>query len=256
MEIWHAIVFGLVEGISEFLPISSTGHLILTARLLGLPQTEFVKSFEIAIQLGAILAVVVLYWRSLFLNREMIGRVAVAFLPTAVICFLLHTIVKQFLFESQNIVLWALLLGGIILVLFERFHQEKQLNSDIGSMISYRQAFLIGIAQSIAIIPGISRSAATIIGGLFLGVHRRAIVDFSFLLAVPTMLAATSLDLIKTGNQFSTQEFGILGIGFVVSFFAALLSIKWLLHFIKVHSFTVFGIYRILIAIVWWIFLT
>jgi undecaprenyl-diphosphatase len=242
----------MVEGVSEFLPISSTGHLILASYLLHLKQTDFQKSFEIAIQLGAILSVVVLYWRALLVNFEILKRVITAFIPTAILGFIFYKIIKKVLLGSNTVVLYSLLIGGIFLVLFELWHREKESATEELSAISYSKSFMIGLCQAVAMIPGVSRSAATIIGGLILGIKRKTIVEFSFLLSVPTMAAATGLDLMKSGRHFSLEEFHLLLMGFISSFIVALLSIKWLIHFIKNHTFISFGIYRILISLLFW----
>lgn len=255
MDFVHAIIFGIVEGITEFLPISSTGHLILTAQVLGLGQTEFLKTFEIAIQLGAILSVVVLYWRSLFVDMEIAKRVMAAFLPTAVLGLLFYKIIKRYLLASTHVVLWSLFLGGIFLIIFEIIHRHREERIDDLASIPYPTALLIGLFQSIAMIPGVSRSAATIVGGLILGLKRKTIVEFSFLLAVPTMLAATCLDLYKNAGSFSVEQVGFLVVGFVVSFIAALAGVKFLLNFIKHHTFIPFGIYRVAIVLLFWVFL-
>ncbi len=254
MNILDAIFLGIIEGLTEFLPVSSTGHLMITARLLKVPTTEFLKSFEIAIQLGAISSVIVLYFRSLVLDREIIKRVCVAFLPTAVIGLALYKVIKNYLLGDVRIVLLSLFLGGIFLIVFETLRRPRPEAEEKIEVITYRQAFLIGIAQSLAVIPGVSRSAATIIAGLMLGLKRTTIVEFSFLLAVPTMLAATALDLLKTAHQFTREEAGLLAVGLLVSFLVALASIKFFLSFIKKNSFITFGIYRILIAIALFIF--
>ncbi len=252
MDLLHSIILGIVEGVTEFLPISSTAHLILSANLLKLPQTEYLKSFEIVIQLGAILSVVVLYWRSL-LNIEVIKRLIIAFIPTGIIGLIFYKLAKQYLLGNTSVVLWALLLGGIFIILFEYKYKEQATVSQEIATISYRQCLAIGLFQSIAIVPGVSRSAATVIGGLLLGLNRKTIVEFSFLLAVPTMLAATGLDLLKNYKEFSSSQFGYLGVGFIISFIVALLSIKFLLRYIKNHDFKAFGFYRIVIAILFWL---
>ena len=252
MTYLHTLILGIIEGVSEFLPISSTGHLILASHLLHLKQTDFHKSFEIAIQLGTILSVVVLYWRALLINFEILKRMITAFIPTAVFGFIFYKIIKRVLLGSHTVVLCSLLIGGIILILFEWWHREKKNAPEELSDISYRKAFIIGLCQAVAMIPGVSRSAATIIGGLILGIKRKTIVEFSFLLSVPTMAAATGFDLIKSSNTFSWEEFNLLFIGFITSFIVALLSIKWLLYFIKNHTFLSFGIYRILISLLFW----
>ncbi|MBL8014398.1 MAG: undecaprenyl-diphosphate phosphatase [Candidatus Omnitrophica bacterium] len=249
MDLFHALILGIVEGITEFLPVSSTGHLIITAKLLGLPQTEFLKTFDISIQLGAILSVVVLYWRSLLVDLDVIKRVAAAFIPTAVLGFGLYKIVKSVLLGNVYVVLWSLLLGGVVLIAFEMLHKEKaDAVSDIKKM-SLAQAALIGCFQAVAMIPGVSRSAATIIGGLFLGISRKTIVEFSFLLACPTMAAATGLDLLKSAHDFSADQFSFLAVGFISSFVVGILSIRFLLYFVRNHNFISFGVYRIIAAI-------
>ncbi|MCK9603599.1 MAG: undecaprenyl-diphosphatase UppP [Candidatus Omnitrophica bacterium] len=253
MDVIQAVIFGVVEGITEFLPISSTGHLMLTARYLGIAQTEFVKSFEIAIQSGAILAVVVLYWKVLLKDRKIWGKLLAAFLPTAVIGALLYRIIKGVLLDNSAVVLWALFLGGVLLILFEYLHREKEDAAATLSAISYPQALLIGLFQSFAVIPGVSRAAATIVGGLIIGLKRRTIVEFSFLLAVPTMGAAMTLDLLKSAPSFNKDQFFVLAVGFLVSFAVALVAIRFLLVFIKNHTFIPFGIYRILIAVIFWL---
>ncbi len=256
MTIFHSIVLGIVEGVTEFLPISSTGHLILYAELLNIAHTSFVKSFEIIIQLGAILAVVVMYFQKLW-HWNTIKKVFVAFIPTSIVGLVFYKFIKTYLVGNTTVVLWALFLGGLALIIFEKLFSKKQKEQNISEtnieIISYKQAFLIGIFQSLAVVPGVSRSAATVVGGLSLGLSRTAIVEFSFLLAIPTMIAATGLDLVKSQSLFTTREFGLLAIGFVVSFFVAMASIKFLLRYIKHHSFTSFGIYRIIVAILFWL---
>lgn len=242
-----AFILGIVEGITEFLPISSTGHLILTADILRISQTEFLKSFEVIIQLGAILAIVCLYWKKLFLSRKVFSLIAVAFIPTAIVGLTLYGVIKEYLLGSTQVVLWSLLLGGVALIVFEKFGKKKEEGGALED-ITFKQAFLIGLFQSIAIVPGVSRAAATIIGGLSLGISRRTIVEFSFLLAVPTMAAATGLDLIKSGSLIGNGELGVLAIGLVTAFIFALLSVRFLIRFIQTHTFISFGWYRIVLA--------
>ena len=246
----HAVVLGIVEGVTEFLPISSTGHLILASHALRLPQTEFLKSFEVAIQLGAIAAVCGIYARDVLRNPGTIWRIATAFIPTAIIGFTLYPFVKHVLLGNETVVIWALGVGGILILLFERFHHERINAAESVGAISYQQAFLIGCFQALAVVPGVSRAAATILGGLALGVRRRAIVEFSFLLAIPTMAAATGLDLLKTGATFSGGEWGLLAIGFVTALVSALAAVRWLLRYIERHDFTKFGWYRIAVSAV------
>ena len=252
MDILQALIFGIVEGITEFLPISSTGHLMLTAKLLHLGQSEFIKSFEIAIQLGAILAVVVIYRDKLVNNNKIWKRLLVAFLPAALIGLLLYKIIKRCLLGNSQVVLWALFIGGLFLIIFELFYRQKENAVEEISNISYPQALIIGLFQSLAMIPGVSRSASSIIGGLVVGLKRKTIVEFSFLLAIPTMLAACAFDLFKSAGVFNPEQFVFLGVGFIVSFLVAMIAIKFLLVFIKRHSFISFGVYRIMIALIFW----
>lgn len=257
MTIFDAAILGLVEGITEFLPISSTAHLMFASEALGLAQSAFVKSFEIAIQMGAILAVVALYWRK-FLDIPTILRVCVAFVPTAIVGLTLYPFIKTALLGNVVVALCALGVGGVLLIAFEYWHKHRAtkdgpLFNKAPSLVvplTYRQAALVGLAQSVAVIPGVSRSAATIVGGLALGINRQTIVEFSFLLAAPTMAAATALDLYKNAGEFSQANWSVLAVGFTVSFVVALAAIKWLLRFVKTHDFTGFGIYRIAAAAV------
>src|SRR5688500_9076547 len=191
MSLLHALIIGVVEGITEFLPVSSTAHMILTSHLLGLEDQPFVKSFEIIIQLGAILSVVALYWRKL-LDRELLTKTAVAFVPTGIVGLTVYKALKSYLIGNLYVVLGSLLIGGIALIVFSRATTADDDAVDF-SQITYRRALLIGVFQAIAIIPGVSRSAATIVGGSLIGVSKRTIVEFSFMLAIPTMAAATGL---------------------------------------------------------------
>ncbi|MBU1038715.1 undecaprenyl-diphosphate phosphatase [Patescibacteria group bacterium] len=249
MTWWHSIILGVVEGITEFLPISSTGHLILVGQWLKLPASEFLKSYEIVIQLGAILAVVVLYWRRLLLNWETIKKLAVAFVPTAVLGLVFYKFIKAYLLGNSLVVLVALFLGGCGLIVFEKIYQTKEIKKIAEDNVSYRQALWIGLAQSLAMVPGVSRAAATIVGGLAVGLPRKTIVEFSFLLAVPTMVAATLWDLLKSDWWLISQQVDVLLIGLVVSFIVALLAIKFLLKYIQNHNFIIFGIYRMILSL-------
>jgi undecaprenyl-diphosphatase len=249
-----ALILGITEGVTEFLPISSTGHLILVMKALGIVPSTFSTSFEITIQLGAILAAVVLYFRTIITRPNIIITVIAAFLPTAIIGLLVHGIAKEYLLSNATVVVWALGIGGIVLIGFEAMMKGK--NPSILSLdaITPTQAIIIGIAQSVAIIPGVSRAAATIVGGMLLGIERRTIVDFSFLLAIPTMAAATGLDLVKSIDTFTRADFSALAIGFIVSFITAFIAMKWLLSFIKHHTFVPFGIYRVIVTVLLYLF--
>lgn len=245
MSILDAILLGIVEGFTEFLPISSTAHLVLASRVLEIPSSDFLSSFIIAIQLGAIGAVVLLFWRTIAFDFERMQRVALAFVPTAIIGFVLYKLLKEFLIENLTLIACALLIGGVVLVVFEYFHKREAVSVEAEGPMPFMTAFLIGLAQSLAIIPGVSRAGATILGGLMLHVPRKDIVEFSFLLAIPTMLAATGYDLLKNGASFAGGEWELLTIGFVVAFLAAYAGVRWLLRYIESHSFSGFGWYRI-----------
>lgn len=250
MTLFDAALLGVVEGIAEFLPISSTGHLILASHLLGLAQTSLLHTFEIAIQLGAILAVVVLYWPRL-LEIELLKKLAIAFVPTALVGFLVYPFFKDALSGNMQVVVWALLIGGIALIAFDYLKREEE--GAIESL-TYAQCALLGLCQAIAIIPGVSRSAATIIGGELLGLRRVAVVEFSFLLAIPTMAAATGYDIYKQAHAFSSGDLLVLVVGCATAFVVALISIRWLLSFVRTRGFAVFGIYRIVLALAFLVF--
>ncbi|HEY4525508.1 MAG TPA: undecaprenyl-diphosphate phosphatase [Candidatus Paceibacterota bacterium] len=243
-----ALVLGVIEGFTEFLPISSTAHLNLASNLFGLEQDNYLKTFEIAIQSGAILAVVFLYWRK-FTDKNILKKLAVAFIPTGILGVIFYSFIKEYLIGNTTVVLWSLALGGLLLLLFEKIHLENDRAQDLAH-VDYKKSLWIGLFQSLAMIPGVSRAGATVVGGMLLGLRREVIVEFSFLLAVPTMLAATGLDLFKNWGFFSQDQLHFLGIGFIASFFMAVLSIKFLLSYIRRHNFTIFGIYRILLVTV------
>lgn len=258
MQMIHAVILGIVEGVTEFLPISSTGHMMLAGKLMNLEQTEFLKSFEVAIQLGAILSVVVLYRKKIFKQRTLFWKIMAAFIPTAILGALLYRIVKTYLLSSVTVVLWSLLIGGIAIIAFERIFQKKKDRSSGPANeielenITYRQCAYVGLFQSLAMIPGVSRSAATIIGGMSLGISRKAIVEFSFLLAVPTMCAATGLDLLKSSCALTSRQYILLSVGFFFAFVTAMAAIKFFIKFVQNNSFVSFGIYRIVLSIIFW----
>lgn len=252
MEYAHAIILGAIEGLTEFLPISSTGHLILGSYLLGIPDTEFLKSFEIIIQLGAIAAVVCVYWRSL-LDINVLKRLAVAFVPTAIIGFVLYKFIKDYLIGNEMIVVAALFIGGVGILVIEYLVRNREKNDGQLTDISYKQAALIGLAQSLAVIPGVSRSGATVMGGLLLHIPRTVILTFSFLLAVPTMLAATAYDIYKNPSVLQSGNVELLAVGFITAFLVALLVIKFALSFVRKYSFVPFALYRIALALFFWL---
>lgn len=255
MTFVQALILGIVEGITEFLPISSTGHLILTSHLLGIPESNFVKTFEIVIQLGAILAALVLYWRLLLVDVRTLAKTIVAFIPTGIAGFLLYKYIKQLL-GSPMVVVWSFVIGGILLILLERAHRAPATDDRRFESISFPQAFLLGVCQILSMIPGVSRSASTIMPGLLMGISRKTIVEFSFVLAVPTMAAATGYELLKSYRSLSLQQLDVLAVGFVVSFLMALVAMKALLTYIQRHTFVAFGVYRILAALAFWAFVS
>ncbi|MCX6798150.1 MAG: undecaprenyl-diphosphatase UppP [Candidatus Falkowbacteria bacterium] len=248
MSLLHSLILGIVEGLTEFLPISSTAHLLLVGDLLKIPTTDFVKSFDIFIQLGAILAVVILYFKRIITNWNLIKKLVVAFIPTAIIGLLLYKIVKTYLLGNNYIAALALLIGGLILIIFEKNFYKK--NPILSSEITYKQAFIIGCAQSLAIIPGVSRAAATIVGGLAQKIDRKIMVEFSFMLAIPTMVAAVGLDLIKMPTSFSRPEISLLAYGFIAAFVTAIIGVKFFIKFIQKNNFIPFGWYRIILGLI------
>ena len=251
MDLFQALILSLIEGITEFLPISSTGHLILTSHILNIEQTEFVKSFLIIIQLGAILSVVTLYFKMLT-NIKIWPKIIAGFIPSAVVGLLLYAFIKDYLLGNELITVIALFLGGLAFIGIELWDRQKEKSRKLKDLTT-KDAFFIGLFQSISIIPGVSRAGASILGGLILGFNRKTSTQFSFLLAVPTMLGATTLDVATTRLNFSNSELTTLSIGFVASFVFALISVKFLIEYIKNHTFIVFGVYRIIVAVLFYL---
>lgn len=248
MNLISAFILGIVEGITEFLPISSTGHLILTTKILSIEQSDFTKSFEIIIQMGAILSIVFIYFKKLSTDLKLWKTIIIAFMPSAIVGFLFSHFIKTYLF-NYVVVSLMLILWGIIFIVVEKLLQNRKV---FKTSVDYKTAFLIGIFQCFALIPGTSRSGATIIGGMLLGLDRRTATEFSFLLSVPTMLIATSYEFFKEREVILNTDINFLNlfVGFITSFVFAYLSVKWLLNFVSHHSFIIFGIYRILIGLI------
>ena len=256
LDLLNTIILSTVQGVTEFLPVSSTGHLILTSHLLGLSEGEFIKSFEIAIQLGSIFSIIFLYFRRLTGGILLWSKVLVAFIPTGILGFIFYKVIKHYLLGNPYVVVISLITGGIALIILELAHsnpEKSPASVNTPEEISNIKALFIGIFQSISMIPGVSRSGATIIGGLLLGLRRKTAVEFSFFLAVPTMFAAVSYDLIKTGSSFTIAQWKILVIGFIISFIVAAIAVKAFLSFISKYNFIPFGIYRILTGFIYWI---
>ncbi|HMJ48230.1 MAG TPA: undecaprenyl-diphosphate phosphatase [Ferruginibacter sp.] len=252
MDTIQTIIIGIVEGLTEYLPVSSTGHMIITEKLLNIPDNEYTKMFTVAIQLGAILAVVVLYWRKFFdfKNFKFYLKLVIGVIP-AMILGLLFSKKIDMLLESTTTVAIALLGGGIILLFIDRLFNHPDTGSE--KDVTFRQSFIIGIWQCVAMIPGVSRSAASITGGMQQQLSRRVAAEFSFFLAVPTMLAATTYKLYKHYKEaggFTTTEIKQLVIGNAVAFIVAIFAIKFFIEFLKKHGFRIWGIYRIILGII------
>jgi undecaprenyl-diphosphatase len=249
MTFFHAFIVAVVEGLTEFLPVSSTGHMILTSSALGIENTEFLKTFEIFIQLGAILAIVLMYIRRFFTGLEIYKKLIVAFIPAALIGFLAYPFIKAYLF-SPLVVSVSLILGGIVLIAVDKSLTGKASRLAEIEKITVKNAFFIGLAQCVSMIPGVSRAGATIVGGVFNGFDKKQATEFSFLLAVPTMIAASGYDLLKTPLAFSRHEILILGVGLVTAFVSAWIAVKAFLAIIRKSGFLYFGWYRIAIGVV------
>ncbi|TCO74789.1 undecaprenyl-diphosphate phosphatase [Marinisporobacter balticus] len=255
-DLLKAVILSIVEGITEFLPISSTGHLILVNHWIEF-QGSFAKSFDVIIQFGAILSVLVLYWdklypfskrKSILKKRDTITlwcKVVTAFIPAAVLGALFHDLIEEKLFNSITVAV-ALVVGGILILILEKGEKRPKI-THIGQ-ISYKMAFVIGFFQCLAMIPGTSRSAATIIGAMALGTSREVAAEFSFFLAIPTMAGATAYSLLKKGIYITSSEWITLLVGVVLSFIVALVVISFFMEYIKKKDFKVFGYYRIVLG--------
>ncbi|RNI28018.1 undecaprenyl-diphosphate phosphatase [Rufibacter immobilis] len=266
MSIWQAIILAVVEGLTEFLPVSSTGHMVIASSLMGISAFEFTKMFTVTIQFGAILSVVVLYWKRFINSFDFYKKLLVAVIPALAIGFVLKDFVDAML-ERVEVVAVSLLLGGILLIFVDRWFKEKE---NPVTTPSYRNAFIIGLFQCIAMIPGVSRSASSIIGGLTQRMTRKSAAEFSFFMAVPTMLAAATytvltdllhleisdilkfnLPKIQTGfGAITAQEWQALAIGNVVAFLVAMAAIKFFVGFLTKYGFKLFGYYRIVVGLV------
>jgi undecaprenyl-diphosphatase len=249
MTIFESIILAIIEGLTEFLPVSSTGHMVIGSALMGLESTQFVKLFIVAIQLGAILSVIVLYFKRFFQSLDFYFKLLAAFIPAAVFGLLLSDKIDALL-ESPMGVAIALLVGGIILLFTDKWFKNPTI--DDSNDISYSTAVKIGLFQCISMIPGTSRSAATIIGGMTQRLTRKAAAEFSFFLAVPTMFGATAkklYDFYKEGYQITSEEIKLLAIGNIVAFVIAMLAIKYFITFLQKRGFVIFGWYRIVVGV-------
>jgi undecaprenyl-diphosphatase len=248
MTIFDSLLLGAVEGITEFLPISSTGHLIVVSSFLGLEQTNAHKTFEVAIQLGSILAVLFLFAKRLLVDKMLWIKIIIAFLPTAIFGFLFYKTIKS-LFGAESVAI-MLIIGGFVFLIVEYFrrnHDDKK-DKTINDL-TIKEALTIGLFQSLSMVPGTSRSGATMIGGLFAGLSRKSAAEFSFLLAIPTMFVATFYDLYKNRNEMIIDDYSLLAVGFVTAFVVAFFTVKAVMNFLTTHTFIVFGIYRIIFGI-------
>ncbi len=243
----EALILAIVEGLTEFLPVSSTGHMILAEGILGMKSNDFIQAFIINIQFGAILAVVVLYWNRFFQSLKFYYKLFVAFLPAAVIGLLLNDYIDQLL-ESVYVVAVMLILGGIILVFVDKWFKDTSENGK--DETTYKNALVIGFFQVLAMVPGVSRSAATIIGGMVEKLNKKAAAEFSFFLAVPTMVAASGYKLMKNHEAITSDNISILLFGNVVAFIVAMMAIKSFINYLTSHGFKIFGYYRIIVGMV------
>ena len=255
MGIFESILLGIIEGFTEFLPISSTGHLIVASELLNIDQNNITKAYEVIIQFAAILAVILNYKDKFTINKiELWKKLILAFIPIGAVGFIFSHQIKA-MFDIK-IVAIMFIVGGVIFLIVERFYKQTDKHIDDIEKVSYKQALWIGIAQIAALIPGTSRAGSTIIGAMLVGLNRKASAEFSFLLAFPVMCATTGYDILKNYKDFSDANLLVLGIGFVVAFIVAYLTIKLFLVFIEKFTFVSFGIYRIVfgtILLLWFV---
>jgi len=247
MNIIHAAVLGLIEGLTEFLPISSTAHMIMGSRLMGLQQTEFLKFFEVFIQIGAIFAVVFLYFKQFF-NMKLIKQLSFSFIPTAIIGFLLYKIIKTIFFNSNLLISMSLIVIGVVFIVVERMKLKEYKSI---SQMSLQTAILIGLAQSLAVVPGVSRAGIVILAMMLLGFKRDESAQYSFMLALPTLAAAALLDVVKMRSvQLTLSEIEMVAMGTLVAFVVAYVSMKWFVTFLQKKKLTAFGFYRIGVGII------
>lgn len=249
MDIFSTIILGIIEGFTEFLPISSTGHMIVASKFMGIEENNLVKAYEVIIQFSAILAVAVIYRDKFHLSHlELWKKLILAFLPLAIIGFLLKDYIKM-LFSVQVVAI-MFIVGGIIFLIVEKFYKEKEESIKNIDEITYKQALIIGLVQILSLVPGTSRAGATIIGGLLVGLNRETSASFSFLLAIPVMSAVSGYDLLKHYQEFSNVNITAFVIGFIVSFIVAYITVKLFLAFLNNFTFVAFGIYRIIFGII------
>ncbi len=250
MDYIQAVIISIVEGLTEFLPVSSTGHMILTQAILGVKSDEFVKMFTVCIQFGAILSVLVIYWKRFLQSLDFYWKLLVAFIPAAIFGFLLSDYIDSLL-ETPLVIAIVLVLGGVFMLFVDKWFNHPQEDQTI----TYKKSFMIGLCQCIAMIPGVSRSMATIVGGMGQKLSRKTAAEFSFFLAVPTMAAASGYKLLKlflepAGRELLSNNLAILIVGNIVAFVVAIIAIKFFINFLTKYGFKAFGYYRILAGIV------
>jgi undecaprenyl-diphosphatase len=249
LDIIQAIIIGIIEGFTEFLPISSTGHMIVASKFLGIEESALIKAYEVIIQFAAILAVMLIYREKIsFKKIDLWMKLLVAFFPLAIVGFIFKDVIKS-LFNVQTVA-WMFIIGGIIFLIVEHFYKESESHVSDVEAVSYKQAWWVGFAQIFSLVPGTSRAGATIVGGLLTGLDRKTSSDFSFLLAIPVMGAVSGYDLLKHYQDFADANWGAFVVGFVVAFVVAYITVKLFLVFIQKFTFVPFGIYRIIFGII------
>ena len=249
MDIIQAIIIGIIEGFTEFLPISSTGHMIVASRFLGIEESALMKAYEVIIQFAAIMAVMLIYKEKItFKKIDLWMKLLVAFFPLAIVGFIFKDVIKT-LFNVETVA-WMFIIGGIVFLVVEHFYEEKEFHVKEVEKVSYKQAWWVGFAQIFSLVPGTSRAGATIIGGLLTGLDRKTSTEFSFLLAIPVMAAVTGYDLLKHYQDFADANWGAFVVGFITAFIVAYITVKLFLVFIQRFTFVVFGIYRIVFGII------
>jgi len=249
MDILQAIIIGIIEGFTEFLPISSTGHMIVASKFLGIEQSAVFKAYEVIIQFAAIMAVMLLYRDKINIKEiNLWTKILGAFFPLAIIGFLLKDVVKE-IFVTETVA-WMFIIGGIIFIVVEYFHKDEEKVSQDIEEITWKQAMSIGFAQVLSLVPGTSRAGSTIIGGMLSGVSRKASTEFSFLLAIPVMMAVSGYDLLKHYKEFMGADLTAFVVGFVVAFVVAYITIKMFIVFLQRFTFVAFGVYRIIFGII------
>ena len=252
MNAIHAIILGVVEGITEFLPISSTFHLIFSAKILGIQQNDFSKLFEVVIQSGAILSVLLLYFTDVVKDREIQKKIIFSFIPTAIIGLILHKIIKDVFFTADYLMLSVFIIVGVIFIISEYLVKKDKIKlSKHLEPLTYKEAIIIGLVQALAVLPGVSRAGSVILGMMFLRFKREDAARYSFMLSIPTIFAASALDAFKMRKLLfsSSQDMILLSISFVAAFISSYFVVKWLISYLQKHTLTAFGWYRIIMGI-------